>query len=45
MDLGQAIEACKHIHHKMCGHCGERMVNVWALNDKDKKKPVSFLVD
>ena len=24
----QAIETCKHIHHKMCGHGGERMVNV-----------------
>ena len=26
----QAIEAGKHIHHKMWGHGGERMVNVWV---------------
>ena len=26
----QAIEAGKHIHHKMRGHGGERMVNVWV---------------
>ena len=24
----QAIETGKHIHHKMCGHGGERMVKV-----------------
>ena len=24
----QAMETGKHIHHKMCGHGGERMVNV-----------------
>ena len=35
----------KHIHHKMCGNGGERTVNVWVLNDKGKKTPVSFLVD
>ena len=29
------IETGKHIHHKMCGHGGERMVKVWVLNDKD----------
>ena len=33
----QAIETGKHIHHKMCGHGGERMVKVWVLNDKGKK--------
>ena len=41
----QAIETGKHIHHKMCGHGGERMVNVWVLNDKGKKTPVPFLVN
>ena len=41
----QAIETGKHIHHKMCGHGGERMAKVWILNDKGKKEPVSFLVD
>ena len=29
----QDIERGKHIHHKMCGHGGERMVTVWVLND------------
>ena len=41
----QAIETSKHIHHKMCGHGGERMVKVWVLNDKSKKEQASFLVD
>ena len=41
----QAIETGKHIHHKMCGHGRERMVNVRVLNDKGKKTPVPFLVD
>ena len=41
----QAIETGKHIHHKMCGHGGERMVLVWIFNDKGEKEPVSFLVD
>ena len=31
-----AMEAGKHIHHKMCGHGEERMVKVWVLNDKGK---------
>ena len=30
----QAIETDKHIHHKMCRHGGERMFEVWVLNDK-----------
>ena len=38
----QAIETCKHIHHKMCGHGGEHMVNVWVLNDKGQKNPSTF---
>ena len=38
----QAIKTGKHIHHKMCGHGGERMVTVWVLNDKE---PAPFLVD
>ena len=41
----QAIETGKHIHHKMCGHVGERMVTVWALNVKGEKEPAYFLVD
>ena len=41
----QAIETGKHIHHKMCGHSGERMVKVWVLSGKGKKEPVLFLVD
>ena len=41
----QAIETGKHIHHKMCGHGGERMVTVRVLNDKSEKEPVHFLVD
>ena len=41
----QAIETGKHIHHKMCGHGGERMATVWFLNDKGEKEPASFLVD
>ena len=40
----QAIEAGKHIHHKLCGRCGERMVTVW-VNDKGEKEAASFLVD
>ena len=39
------METGKHIHHKMCGHGGERMVTVWVLNDKDEKEPAYFLVD
>ena len=41
----QAMETGKHIHHKMCRYGGERMVNVWVLNDKGKKTPESFMVD
>ena len=41
----QTIQTGKHIHHKMRGHGGERMVKVWILNDKGKKEPVCFLVD
>ena len=41
----QAIETGKHIHHKMYGYGGERMVTAWVLNDKDEKEPVHFLVD
>ena len=29
----------------MCGHCGERMVTVWVLDDKGNKEPVPFSVD
>ena len=39
------METGKHIHQKMCGHDGERMVKVWVLNDKAKKESVTFLVD
>ena len=41
----QAMETGKHIHNKMCGYGGERMVTVWVLNDKGKKELVSLLVD
>ena len=33
----QAIKTGEQIHHKMCGHGGERMVTVWVLNDKNEK--------
>ena len=39
------METRKHIHHKMRRHGGERMVNVWVLNEKVKKTPESFMVD
>ena len=41
----QAIETGKHIHHKMCGHGGERTVTVWVLTDKDEKETAYFLVE
>ena len=41
----QAMETGKHIHHKMCGHGGERMVKVGVLNEKNEKELASFLVD
>ena len=44
-ELTEAVKIGKHIHHKVCGHGGEGMVKVWVLNDKDKKEPVTFLVD
>ena len=40
----EAVKIGKHIHHKMCGLGGERMVKVWVLNDKGEKEPVTFLV-
>ena len=33
----KSVKICKHIHHKICGHGGERMVKVWVLDDKDEK--------
>ena len=27
----------RHIHHKMCGHSGERQVMVWYLNAKGER--------
>ena len=41
----EAVKIGKHIHHKMCGHGGERMVKVWVLDDKGKKTPTYFSVD
>ena len=38
----QAIETSTHIHHKMCGDGGERMVTVSVLNDKDEKNQHIF---
>ena len=41
----QVIETGKHIHHRICGHGGERLVKVWVLNYKAQKEPVTVLVD
>ena len=41
----QAIATGKYIHHKTCGHGGERMVKVLVLNDKGEKELVNFLVE
>ena len=41
----QATKTGKHIHHKMCGHGGERMAKVWVLNNKNEKEPAFILVD
>ena len=38
----QVIETGTHIHHKMCGHGGERMVTVSVLNDKGEKNQFIF---
>ena len=37
LSKAQAMEAGKHIHHKMCGYRGERMVKAWVLMTKVKK--------
>ena len=42
---GEAVKIGEHIHHKMCGHGGERKVKVWVLDDKGKKTPAFFSVD
>ena len=39
----QDVKIGKHIHQKMCERGEERMVKVWILNDKGKKK--RFLVN
>ena len=41
----QDIETGKHIHHKICGHGGERMVTVRVLYNSGEKEPAYFLVD
>ena len=45
MGWAQTIEPGKHIHPKMCGHGGKRIVKVWTLNVKGEKAPVNALVD
>ena len=35
----------RHIHHKMCGHGGERQVTVWCLNSKGEKVYTTYPVD
>ena len=35
----------RHIHHKMCGHGGERQVTVWYLNSNGKRDYATYPVD
>ena len=35
----------KHIHHKMCGHGGEREVTVWIEDEEGGKKAYRYPVD
>ena len=35
----------RHIHHKMCGHGGERQVMVWYLNSNGKRDYRTYPVD
>ena len=35
----------RHIHHKMCGHGGERQVTVWYLNSNGKRDYTTYPVD
>lgn len=35
----------KHIHHKMCGHGGERQVMVMIKDDEGEEKPHFYVVD
>ena len=35
----------RHIHHKMCGHGGERQVTVWYLNSKGEMAYTTYPVD
>ena len=35
----------RHIHHKMCGHGGERQVTVWYLNSKGEKDYTTYPAD
>ena len=55
-ETGFSYSACKwiehmsektgrHIHHKMCGHGGERQVTVWHLNSKGEKAYTTDPVD
>ena len=45
MDSGRVSKKGDHIHHKMCGHGGKRMMKVWVLDGKDKKTLACFQVD
>ena len=35
----------RHIHHKMCGHGGERQVTVWYLNSNGKRDYTTYPAD
>ena len=42
---GESIKVGTHMHHKMCGHGGERQVTVWYLNFKGERDYTTYPVD
>ena len=42
---GESMKTGRHIHHKMCGHGGERQVTVWYLNSKGKRDYTTYPAD
>ena len=38
-------ETGRHIHHKMCGHGGERQVTVWYLNSEGERDYTTYPAD
>ena len=38
----ESVKKGDHIHQKMCGHGGKRMMKVWVLDGKDKKTLACF---